>query len=322
MTETTDNTGRQDAGWKSQENVIWLVGGIFLFFVSGVVLLATGETTVPLGGEAEEGTVIPIWTIAGPTLIGLLLIRLFPPTLRVPNPVDRLTQEQVRRGFYPAIGIAVAFPVIVAGVGYLVGDINIAWFGLKIIFFLVVTFVLLRRYGGMPTLSAPTGDVRFWYWVAPIVVAVVYLASLTVGPFAPEQQFAEEMLDSSALIGFLLGATVWNFINAGLAEELFFRAYLQSRLEVIWGQWSGIIIAAILFAIMHAPWQYYIHWHGQTGLVSGDIALSVASVVLYNGAVGLVAGYHWSRYRNFWVLVLMHTGWNVIPLYLIAIQVI
>lgn len=305
---------------RSQRDRLWLAGGLLVFFTSITLLVATGNTTVPLGGEAEEGTTIPIWMIAGPTLIGLVLIRFLPPQLDVPNPVTRLSQERVIGGLYPAIAIAIAFPLAVAGIGYSGLDINIAWFSLKIILFLVVTFLLLRRYGGMPTLRPPNEAVRFWYWTGPVIVAVVYLSALTIGPFAPEQQIAEAVLDPSVVVGFLVGATLWNFINAGLAEELFFRVLLQSRLEAVLGRWNGIVIAAILFAIMHAPWQYYIHWQGQTGLVSGDIVLSVAAVIVYNGAVGLVAGYFWSRYRNFWILVLMHTGWNVIPLYLLAVQ--
>lgn len=306
--------------YRLQRNRLWLAGGILTFLTSILLLVATENTTIPLGGEAEEGSTIPIWMIAGPTLIGLVLIRFLPPHLDVPNPVPRLSQNQVIGGLYPAIVIAITFPLVIAGIGYLGLDINIAWFSLKIFFFLIVTFLLLRRYGGMPTLEPPNEDVRFWYWVGPVIVSLVYLGVLNIGPFAPEQQIDEAVLDPPVVVGFLVGATVWNFINAGLAEELFFRVLLQTRLEAALGQWNGIIIAAILFAVMHAPWQYYIHWQGQTGLVSGDIMLSVAAVIVYNGAVGLVAGYFWARYRNFWILVLMHTGLNVIPLYLLAVH--
>ncbi len=37
----------------------------------------------------------------------------------------------------------------------------------------------------------------------------------------------------------------------GIAEELLFRGYIQTRLSQRWGRWWGVIVAAVLFGIMH-----------------------------------------------------------------------
>ncbi|TMB28184.1 MAG: CPBP family intramembrane metalloprotease [Deltaproteobacteria bacterium] len=40
-------------------------------------------------------------------------------------------------------------------------------------------------------------------------------------------------------------------LGAGLAEELYFRGYLQTRLSKRWGRWPAILLTAVLFALIH-----------------------------------------------------------------------
>jgi uncharacterized protein len=51
-------------------------------------------------------------------------------------------------------------------------------------------------------------------------------------------------------IGHILFSTV---IWGPAAEELFFRGYLQAKLEARTGRWPGLIIASLLFGISHLP---------------------------------------------------------------------
>lgn len=39
----------------------------------------------------------------------------------------------------------------------------------------------------------------------------------------------------------------------GLVEETIFRGYLQLRLVSTWGQWPGILVTALLYAVWHMP---------------------------------------------------------------------
>jgi len=54
---------------------------------------------------------------------------------------------------------------------------------------------------------------------------------------------------------------LWNFLGAGLGEEVFFRGYIQSRVDAGFGQpWRvagcavgpGLIAASVLFGLIHA----------------------------------------------------------------------
>jgi len=40
-------------------------------------------------------------------------------------------------------------------------------------------------------------------------------------------------------------------IGPGIGEELFFRGYAQTRLTERWGRWSGIVVASVLFGLLH-----------------------------------------------------------------------
>jgi membrane protease YdiL (CAAX protease family) len=41
---------------------------------------------------------------------------------------------------------------------------------------------------------------------------------------------------------------------AGVAEELFFRGYLQARLAQRWRPWTAIVVTSVCFAVMHFDW--------------------------------------------------------------------
>lgn len=93
-------------------------------------------------------------------------------------------------------------------------------------------------------------------------------------------------------------------ITAGLGEELFFRRWLQTRLEAILGGAAGIALASVLFGLMHLA------THG-----SGNVLQDVAQVIVVQGTFGAFVGVLWWRYRNFWMPVLAHlvtNGWAVV----------
>jgi len=302
----------------------WVVGGLGVFAAATLLLIATGNTEVPVGTETEEGSNASLLGLALVTAFGLLLVRGVPPRLHLRDRVFEELEEKgrvrVRREVLPGLGISVLLSaaafVIPTLTGLVVGDV---WVLLKLVLFLVVPALLLWRYGGSLGLFSGSDDgwVRFWFWFGPLVVSAAYLGATMFGPFAQEYSVAPELLEPSVLPYVLAASLVVNFVTAGLAEELFFRAYLQSRLEYLIGRWGGILIPALLFALMHLPLRLTL-WMGQSGSFFLDALLALAAVVVLNGTFGVFAGYLWLRYRNFVVLVLMHTGLNVIPFYLLA----
>ena len=99
--------------------------------------------------------------------------------------------------------------------------------------------------------------------------------------------------------------------TAGLPEELFYRGYLQTRLEKITHRGIAILITSILFMAWHLPSRYLLSKgvEGQSG--------SWGQVILHTGLpvfiISLLFGYLWSRNRNIIVLILLHWAIDILP---------
>jgi len=47
----------------------------------------------------------------------------------------------------------------------------------------------------------------------------------------------------------------------GFCEEIFFRGFCQTPLEIRWGKWKAIAITSALFALLHAnPWYFHLYF--------------------------------------------------------------
>ncbi len=99
--------------------------------------------------------------------------------------------------------------------------------------------------------------------------------------------------------------------TAALPEELFFRGYLQTRLEKKWNRPAAILVSVFLFTAWHLPSRYLLSTgvEGQAGDFGG--------VLLHTGlpvfVIGLIFAMHWSRYRNIVVLILTHWAIDILP---------
>jgi membrane protease YdiL (CAAX protease family) len=100
---------------------------------------------------------------------------------------------------------------------------------------------------------------------------------------------------------------------APLAEETFFRGYVQRRLSLRWGARTGIAVSAALFALMHFDWVHgpsafliglFLGWLAQR---SGSIRPSMVAHAANNGAWALATraglGGHLSRASHAVLLV-------------------
>lgn len=119
----------------------------------------------------------------------------------------------------------------------------------------------------------------------------------------------------SILLGFVLGAgeyliietnnlipdlSVFNLLKlslvmilfVGLVEEVIFRSILQTRLEIVLGNKTGLIVTSILFGLMHSGY--------------GSI-----NEVLYTSFVGFVIGYLFYRTRSLPLVTMIHGFINV-----------
>ncbi|MBB2943139.1 membrane protease YdiL (CAAX protease family) [Actinoplanes lutulentus] len=265
--------------------------GIGLLAGAPVVLWLMGRTALATSADAEAGGV-PLAAVVVPYVVGLILIRLVPPKLPL---LERSDDERLRRQVVWLAGLALLFPVA----GLLLGESAIYPIA-KILILLGGAWVVLRR---IPAVS-PAGEhrariPRFWYWLGPGVVIAVWGYLFFYSP-----------LVETDISGYgdwgrveLAVVALYTFLTASVLEEIFYRVILQTRLEALWGRWPAIVATALLFVAMH------VHRYADGPFL--DITLLILTS---NGALGVFAGYLWSKYRNVWALIVVHGAINGLAL--------
>lgn len=199
------------------------------------------------------------------------------------------------------------FPLPLLGSHYFIQDL---WYSLvfKIILLLLVPgivyfFIWKYRFKDLLLGLKPTA--------ANILLTILFvLAGFFLNTGHIKSLSANIPLFTDAHLRIFMGVMMPLFI-AAIPEELFFRGYLQTRLEKKWNRLSAIILTNILFAAWHLPSRYLLS-EGVEGL-SGDLS----QVLLHTGLpvfiVGVIFSFHWSRARNIILLILTHWAIDILP---------
>jgi len=107
----------------------------------------------------------------------------------------------------------------------------------------------------------------------------------------------------------------WLAVEVGVVEEFFFRALLQERLAAwLRSSWGGLIIAALLFGLMHAP-GFYLR-PAATQEMRGahpSLLLAIGYSIIVTSTAGLFLGVLWMRTKNFAVVVIVHAACDLLP---------
>jgi membrane protease YdiL (CAAX protease family) len=108
---------------------------------------------------------------------------------------------------------------------------------------------------------------------------------------------------------------VWLMLEVGVVEEFFFRVLLQERLaETLRSTWGGIVAAALLFGLVHAP-GFYLR-PGGTFEALGEhptLVFAIGYSIVLTSLAGLFLGVLWMRTRNFAVVVIAHAATDFLP---------
>jgi membrane protease YdiL (CAAX protease family) len=109
----------------------------------------------------------------------------------------------------------------------------------------------------------------------------------------------------------VLVAVMLPLFTAGIPEELFFRGYMQTRLEKKWNRVVAILLTSLLFMAWHLPSRYLLSRgvEGQAGHFDQVLLQTGLPVFI----ISLIFGFHWSRYRNIVLLVLTHWAVDILP---------
>lgn len=288
------------------------------------VLVAITIAAVVVAVASGAGIVAALFAPATALLLAGAA-RVLPPRLSVANPLQDREPARLLAETRPLLVYALAFPLLLVPVvawqrvQYLplfpgvTASWTTSWNYLvagKIGLLLLPAAWFAHRLGGDLRTMGVRGVAGAWRWVGPAAVGLLFLAlsgldvvGAAVPAFSP---------------GRALAAVAVALLAAGVAEELFYRVLLQTRLEVLLGRWNGIALASLLFALLHVPSRFAFVYLGRTGSPAADLGLTVLAMIATKGAVGVLLGYLWSRYRNAWVNVAVHTAADSVVLVLLA----
>lgn len=104
-------------------------------------------------------------------------------------------------------------------------------------------------------------------------------------------------------------------IEVGVVEEFFFRVLLQERLAVWSGSaWGGLVVAALLFGLVHAPGFYLRPAATQEALgAHPSLLMAIGYSIVLTSLAGLFLGVLWMRTKNFAVVIIVHAAGDFLP---------
>lgn len=147
------------------------------------------------------------------------------------------------------LGLGVVLNEIVFILGITILVVRVFQFDSKKIF----SFKLPRARSIVPLLIA----------VAGMVVVIDYLTWVSdqLLPLPERYQAAlDSIMSATSPLDFAYKLILLSFIP-GICEEIFFRGFVQTSLARLKGKWFAIIIASLLFAILHGnPWYFILYF--------------------------------------------------------------
>ena len=107
----------------------------------------------------------------------------------------------------------------------------------------------------------------------------------------------------------------WLFLEAGLVEEFFFRALLQTRLAAWFrSEVTGVALMALLFGLAHAP-GFILRHAGLEDAIGANPspADSIAYAIVVLSVAGILFGIVWARTKNLLAVMVIHAATDLLP---------
>ncbi|KAA8756049.1 CPBP family intramembrane metalloprotease [Paenibacillus sp. UASWS1643] len=277
---------------------------MIIIFAAVLWLVWTGNLNIRYTANREE--VIPIWHSMLPAFLGIFLIRMIPYKSQYPPSFQQMEKQHV---------VVQSIVLLLSGILFAVSLITIDQQGLhfqlyylafKLTTLLFIPLILLLIYrkmtaGQQDSISVNSRSRR--HVIAPLIVIVVWGYLKFYSPIAQPEGAIVGTDTTELLLLMLIG-----FMINSVLEEVFYRVWLQTRLEALLGRWPAILLVSILWSIWHIAIQGNGQWD-----------IDVATVIANHGVTGLFLGYMWARYRKIWVIILIHGLMNASPHFLLQI---
>jgi uncharacterized protein len=266
-----------------------------IIVIAAFWLIWNGNTDIRYTAD-HEGT-IPIWNKWVPAFISIVLIRFIPFRLLTYNPLVNVKKRLLTIEVAVFTIGAFLFTMLLLLVTSSGMELQVWFIVLKLIFLVVIPLFMFQIFKSNVTSIPKPASFTPWYWVGPIVVLCSWSYISFFSVYAVPS-VSSGFTDSITLMIVLL---ISFFINS-LLEELFYRVWLQTRLEVLAGRWPAIAFTSLLWASWHIAIQN-----------TGELSVDIATVIVNQGITGLFLGYLWAKYRNVWILIAIHGLMNAPP---------
>ena len=189
----------------------------------------------------------------------------------------------------------------------------------KLVVFVAVPFLLFRTFFGYRWRDFGLQLAGFRALAGnhlPVVLALssaILVFQFFVGSGAAPIRHGE--FSASQLAIGLPVCFAWLFLEAGLVEEFFFRALLQTRLAAWFrSEVTGVALMALLFGLAHAPG--FILRHAGLAEAIGENpspADSIAYAIVVLSVGGILFGIVWARTKNLFAVMIIHAATDLLP---------
>jgi membrane protease YdiL (CAAX protease family) len=286
---------------------VWIAGPLALYLCALAMLFSEGEA-----GLEEALFVLVVIALALPLLAQLL-------TRAAKRELAPLAPT--RPGEMGVVVLyLVAFAVLVLGFGFTLLNSalpgqpaqTIAKTAVKLLTMVALPMMLLRRYGSE---RADWIRPRFsWRLHGPALIGIGIALNAIQFVFGRGLGSTTELGPAPGTLLWAVPACfAWMTIEAGLCEEVLFRAVLQDRLSAWFGSnVPAVLWGALLFGLAHAP-GLFLRGAGSEGVSEPTISWAIAYSIVMIAPVGLAFGVVWARTRNLWLLAVLHGLTDTLP---------
>lgn len=170
----------------------------------------------------------------------------------VPNSYKERITKFDKTDFFLALAIIVAYFVVMGISGLLVPhvsqlQITIIGGGLNILFVVWVLLLLKVRHQGIDSIGLKEGNITLSFVLGGTLAAILFFCNCLSNVLFEHQTFIC-FADILIYLGY--------FFTVGLAEEVLFRGYLQTRLHsVLKHILLDVLVTGVLFVLMHFPFR-------------------------------------------------------------------
>ena len=189
---------------------------------------------------------------------------------------------------------------------------ELAVLGYKLLIHVAVPTAIILALGGAIRPLFDSGVKRRGFWTTLIVLCALMFALLAV--VSPSlKQIGAIGLAPIAAVAWVLAAWAWNSVEAGLCEEFFFRACLQSRLAAwLKSPVTAVLATSLLFALSHWP-GLYLRGNPEVDGWSTDPIQVAAFTIATLSPLSIALGLLWARSRSLLLIVLVHGAIDALP---------